>query len=68
MGIIKFLKKKYWKDAIISGGQPLPFSCDGLMAIPDKAYALFTEKELEEIYEEKRKIRERIKQKIAELD
>lgn len=48
MGIIKFLRKKYWRDAIISGGQPLPFSCDGLMAIPDKAYALFTEKELEE--------------------
>lgn len=68
MGIIKCLRKKYWKDAIISGGQPLAFSCDGLMAIPDKAYALFTEKELEEIYEEKRKIRERIKQKIAELD
>lgn len=68
MGIIEFLRKKYWRDAIISGGQPLAFSCDGLMAIPDKAYALFTEKELEEIYEEKRKIRERIKQKIAELD
>ncbi|WP_455557801.1 hypothetical protein [Agathobaculum hominis] len=68
MGIIKSLRKKYWRDAIISGGQPLAFSCDGMTAIPKKAYALFTEKELEEIYEEKRKIRERIKQKIAELD
>ena len=68
MGIIKFLRKKYWRDAITSGGQRLTFSCDGLMSIPDKAYILFTEKELEEIYEEKRKIRERIKQKIAELD
>ena len=68
MGIIKSLRKKYWRDAIISGGQPLAFGCDGMTAIPKKVYALFTEKELEEIYEEKRKIRERIKQKIAELD
>lgn len=47
MGIIKYFRKKYWKNAIFRGGQRIPFSYDGLTDIPDKAYALFTEKELE---------------------
>ena len=43
MGIIKFLRKKYWEDAIFMGGRPILLSCDGMTKIPDKAYALFTE-------------------------
>ena len=50
MGIIKFLRKKYWEDAIFMGGRPILLSCDGMTKIPDKAYALFTEAELERIY------------------
>lgn len=64
MGIIKSLRKKYWKEAIIRGGQRIPFSCDGLTDIPDKAYALFTEKELEKIYADKNKIYEHLMQMI----
>ena len=47
MGIIKYFRKKYWEAAIFRGGRRIPFSCDGLTAVPDRAYALFTEKELE---------------------
>ena len=50
MGIIKYFRKKYWEAAIFRGGRRIPFSCDGLTAVPDRAYALFTEKELEKIY------------------
>ena len=50
MGIIKYFRKKYWEAAIFGGGRRIPFSCDGLTAVPDRAYALFTEKELEKIY------------------
>ena len=50
MGIIKYFRKKYWEAAIFRGGRRIPFSCDGLTAVPDRAYVLFTEKELEKIY------------------
>ena len=50
MGIIKYFRKKYWEAAIFRGGRRIPFSRDGLTAVPDRAYALFTEKELEKIY------------------
>ncbi len=53
MGIIKYFRKKYWEAAIFRGGRRIPFTCDGLTAVPDSAYALFTEKELEKIYEER---------------
>ena len=49
MGIIKYFRKKYWEAAIFRGGRRIPFSCDGLTAVPDRAYALFTEKELEKV-------------------
>ena len=65
MGIIKFLRKKYWEDAIFMGGRPILLSCDGMTKIPDKAYALFTEAELERIYEEKRKFHEQLMQMIS---
>ena len=42
MGIIKYFRKKYWEAAIFRGGRRIPFSCDGLTAVPDRAYALFT--------------------------
>lgn len=64
MGIIKFFLKKYWEDAIIRGGRRIPFSCDGLAVIPDKAYALFTEAELEKIYEDRNKIYDQLMQMI----
>ena len=50
MGIIKYFRKKYWEAAIFRGGRRIPFTCDGLTAVPDSAYVLFTEKELEKIY------------------
>ena len=50
MGIIKYFRKNNWEAAIFRGGRRIPFSCDGLTAVPDRAYALFTEKELEKIY------------------
>ena len=53
MGIIKYFRKKYWEAAIFRGGRRIPFSCDGLAAVPDRAYALFTEKELEKIYNDR---------------
>ena len=52
MGIIRYFRKKYWEAAIFRGGRRIPFSCDGLTAVPDRAYALFTEKELEKIYKD----------------
>ena len=54
MGIIKYFRKKYWEAAIFRGGRRIPFTCDGLTAVPDSAYALFTEKELEKILRRKR--------------
>ena len=51
MGIIKYFRKKYWEAAIFRGGRRIPFTCDGLTTVPDSAYALFTEKELEKIWE-----------------
>ena len=39
MGIIKYFRKKYWEAAIFRGGRRIPFSCDGLTAVPDRAYA-----------------------------
>ena len=38
MGIIKYFRKKYWEAAIFRGGRRIPFSCDGLTAVPDRAY------------------------------
>ena len=60
MGIIKYLRKAYWEAAIFMGGRRIPFTCDGLTAVPDRAYALFTEKELEKIYEERTNFHERL--------
>lgn len=37
MGIIKYFRKKYWEAAIFRGGRRIPFSCDGLTAVPDRA-------------------------------
>ena len=54
MGIIKYFRKKYWEAAIFRGGRRIPFTCDGLTAVPDSAYALFTEKELEKSLRRKR--------------
>lgn len=42
------------------GGRRIPFTCDGLTAVPDRAYALCTEKKLEKIYEEKTNFHERL--------
>ncbi len=53
MGIIRYFRKNYWKNAIFRGGRRISFSCDGLTAVPDRAYALFTEKELEKIYNDR---------------
>lgn len=60
MGIIRSLRKKYWEEKIFIGGQRIPFTCDGLTAVPDRVYALFTEKELEKIYEERNKFDEQL--------
>lgn len=64
MGIIKSLRKKYWEAAIFRGGRRIPFTCDGLKAVPDRAYALFTEKELEKIYEDRNKFDEQLMKMI----
>ena len=64
MGIIKSLRKKYWEAAIFRGGQRIPFTCDGLATIPDRAYALFTEKELEKIYKERNELHKQLMQMI----
>lgn len=40
MGIIKYFRKKYWEAAIFRGGRRIPFSCDGLAAVPDRAYGI----------------------------
>ena len=60
IGIIKYFRKKYWEAAIFRGGRRIPFTCDGLTAVPDSAYVLFTEKELEKIYEERDIFHERL--------
>ena len=61
MGIIKYFRKKYWEAAIFRGGRRIPFSCDGLTAVPDRAYALFTEKELEKIYNDRNEFYKKLK-------
>ena len=65
MGIIKYFRKKYWEAAIFRGGRRIPFSCDGLTAVPDRAYALFTEKELEKIYNDRNEFYKKLMQMIA---
>ncbi len=62
MGIIKYFRKKYWEAAIFRGGRRIPFSCDGLTAVPDRAYALFTEKELEKIYNDRNEFYKKLMQ------
>lgn len=64
MGIIKSLRKKYWGAAIFRGGQRMSFTCDGLTAVPDRAYALFTDKELEKIYEDRNKFNDQLMKMI----
>jgi flavorubredoxin len=64
MGIIKYFRKKYWEAAIFRGGRRIPFSCDGLAAVPDRAYALFTEKELEKIYNDRNEFYKKLMQMI----
>ena len=56
MGIIKYFRKKYWEAAIFRG--------DGLTAVPDRAYALFTEKELEKIYNDRNEFYKKLMQMI----
>ena len=58
------LHLKYWKNAIFRGGRRIPFSCDGLTAVPDSAYALFTEKELEKIYNDRNEFYKKLMQMI----
>ena len=67
MGIIKYFRKKYWEAAIFRGGRRIPFSCDGLTAVPDRAYALFTEKELEKIYNDRNEFYKKLMQMIDSL-
>ncbi len=55
MGIIKYFRKKYWEAAIFRGG---------LTAVPDRAYALFTEKELEKIYNDRNEFYKKLMQMI----
>ena len=64
MGIIKYFRKKYWEAAIFRGGRRIPFSCDVLTDIPDKAYTLFTEKELERIYKDRNEFYKKLIQMI----
>ena len=64
MGIIRYFRKNYWKNAIFRGGRRIPFSCDGLTAVPDRAYALFTEKELEKIYNYRNEFYKKLMQMI----
>ena len=64
LGIIKYFRKKYWEAAIFRGGQRIPFTCDGLTAVPDSAYALFTEKELEKIYNDRNEFYKKLMQMI----
>ena len=64
MGIIKYFRKKYWEAAIFRGGRRIPFTCDGLTAVPDSAYALFTEKELEKIYNDRNEFYKKLMQMI----
>ena len=67
MGIIKYFRKKYWEAAIFRGGRRIPFSCDGLTAVPDRAYALFTEKELEKIYNDRNEFYKKLMQMIQSV-
>ena len=64
MEIIKYFKKKYWEAAIFRGGWRIPFTCDGLTVVPDSAYALFTEKELEKIYNDRNEFYKKLMQMI----
>ena len=64
MGIIKYFRKKYWEAAIFRAARRIPFSCDGLTAVPDRAYALFTEKELEKIYNDRNEFYKKLMQMI----
>ena len=64
MGIIKYFRKKYWEAAIFRRGRRIPFSCDGLTAVPDRTYALFTEKELEKIYNDRNEFYKKLMQMI----
>ena len=64
MGIIKYFRKKYWEAAIFRDGRRIPFTCDGLSAVPDSAYALFTEKELEKIYNDRHEFYKKLMQMI----
>ena len=52
------------KEAIFRGGRRIPFSCDGLTAVPDRAYALFTEKELKKIYNDRNEFYKKLMQMI----
>ena len=60
----RYFRKNYWKNAIFRGGRRISFSCDGLTAVPDRAYALFTEKELEKIYNDRNEFYKKLMQMI----
>ena len=64
MGIIKYFRKKYWEAAIFRGGRRIPFTCHVLTAVPDSAYALFTEKELEKVYNDRNEFYKKLMQMI----
>ena len=68
MGIIKYFRKKYWEAAIFRGGRRIPFSCDGLTAVPDSAYALFTEKKLEKIYNDRNEFYKKLMQMLDHIN
>lgn len=65
--IIMSIRKRYWRKVIINGGIPVFTACDLVIPPPEKAYALFSESELEEIQEVKQKNRDRIRKMIDEL-
>ena len=64
MGIIRYFRKNYWKNSIFRGGRLISFICDGLTSVPDRAYALFTEKELEKIYNDRNEFYKKLMQMI----
>ena len=63
MGIVKTLKKRYWADVIYQGGRPIPYGC-GRAPVPEKAYAFFTDAELNKIHMEQAQFYEHLKEMI----
>ena len=64
MEIIKYFKKILEK-CNFQRWQRIPFIYDDLTDIPDKAYTLFTEKELERIYKDRNEFYKKLMQMIC---